>query len=394
MKNKYFWTLIVVVSATLIGLIVTQAIWIRNALDIKEKLFTQQVNEALTSIVNSLQQEETVYYLSHELYPALADSSNVNDLKFSNASGNYITFSKEISKYSKNKQEQIKANLSVVPTDLSKNDNNQNSEVLNNEVNSKDYEQTVLNKARIVERIVNRLINSHLKISERVKKKTLEETLEAEFLLKGINLSYEYAVIDETGEPVFKSSKFADSITIAKYTVRLYPDDIFNRPYFLSMYFPGEQKYILKSTSFMIISSIVLSAIIILIISLAIFIIFKQKKLSEIKTDFINNMTHELKTPISTISLASQMLGDTNIPKEQKNIEHLSKLILDESKRLGLQVEKVLQMAVFERAHIKLRLKRLNINELASSVTNNFTIQIKNRETHFQKCVFPVSFYC
>jgi two-component system phosphate regulon sensor histidine kinase PhoR len=130
----------------------------------------------------------------------------------------------------------------------------------------------------------------------------------------------------------------------------------------------------------MAISSIVLTSIIVIIISSALIIIFRQKRLSEVKTDFVNNMTHELKTPISTISLASQLLGDSSVPIENKNIEHLSKVILDESKRLGLQVEKVLQMAVFENAQIKLKLKEINIHELIENILNNFSIQVKSRD--------------
>ena len=111
----------------------------------------------------------------------------------------------------------------------------------------------------------------------------------------------------------------------------------------------------------------------------AFYIIFKQKRLHIITNDFINNMTHELKTPISTISLASQLLGDTNVSVENKNIEQISKLILDECRRLGSQVEKVLQMAVFERAHFNPLPTRINLNMMIDSILNNFSIQIKSR---------------
>lgn len=384
MKNKYFWILLISVMVTLIGLIIVQALWIRNALDIKEKLFAQQVNEALTSVVNALQQEETVYYISHE-FPSIIDSTQKTDIH--DKKTGTIDFPNEINLFSKQKQKNLRANISVVPNKI---------DSFGGSTMTQEYEISVLNKARLVERIVNRFINSHLKITERLKDKTLKNTIEAEFLLKGIKLSYEYAVTDELGNEYLKSEGFSDSVKKSTYLVRLYPDDIFNQAYFLSLYFPDEQSYIIRSTSFMIISSIVLTTIIIIIISLAIYIIFRQKRLSEIKTDFINNMTHELKTPISTISLASQMLGDNNIPVEQKNIGHLSKLLLDESKRLGLQVEKVLQMAVFDKAQIKLRLKRININDLVNNVLNNFAIQVKNhngqliRELNAERAVIIV----
>jgi two-component system phosphate regulon sensor histidine kinase PhoR len=106
---------------------------------------------------------------------------------------------------------------------------------------------------------------------------------------------------------------------------------------------------------------------------------FKQKRLSQIKNDFVNNMTHELKTPISTISLASQMLKDDSIPAESKNLTYISNIINDESKRLSYQVEKVLKTALFEQGQNKLKRKNINIHSIIENVVKNFDIQVKSR---------------
>jgi two-component system phosphate regulon sensor histidine kinase PhoR len=130
----------------------------------------------------------------------------------------------------------------------------------------------------------------------------------------------------------------------------------------------------------MVIPTAILTAMLIAIFVYTIMIILKQKKLSNIKNDFINNMTHELKTPISTISLASQMLHDNSVSNTARTIEHVSNVILQESKRLSFQVEKVLQMAVFNEGRLKLKFKDVRINELINNVILNFELRVKSKD--------------
>ena len=108
-----------------------------------------------------------------------------------------------------------------------------------------------------------------------------------------------------------------------------------------------------------------------------IYIVFRQKKLSELKNDFINNMTHELKTPVSTISLAAQMLKDSDITKSPDVFKHISGVINDETKRLSFLVEKVLQMSLFERQKAALKLKEIDANDLVANVANTFVLKVE-----------------
>jgi signal transduction histidine kinase len=107
--------------------------------------------------------------------------------------------------------------------------------------------------------------------------------------------------------------------------------------------------------------------------------------MSEIRSDFINNMTHELKTPISTISLASQMISDKTIPDKNKNIGYLSKIISDESMRLKYQVEKVLQMAIFEKMNTKLTFSGMDLHSLINKAVENHTLQIESHHGNVKK---------
>ena len=105
---------------------------------------------------------------------------------------------------------------------------------------------------------------------------------------------------------------------------------------------------------------------------------FRQKKLTEMKNDFINNMTHEFKTPISSISLAAQMLNDDSVRKSPAMMQHITTVIMDETKRLRFQVEKVLQMSMFDRNNTSMRLQEVDANAVVESVVRTFKLKVES----------------
>ena len=156
----------------------------------------------------------------------------------------------------------------------------------------------------------------------------------------------------------------------------LFLDDPTSTPAYLYIYFPDQHAKEIKAASDFVLPSLLLTFIIIGIFVFTLQIILRQKKLSQIKNDFINNMTHELKTPISTISLASQMLKDNSLVHSPATIDHISGVILDESKRLSSQVEKVLQTAVFNEGKLKLKFTDIDLNQIISQAVSNFEIRV------------------
>jgi two-component system phosphate regulon sensor histidine kinase PhoR len=144
----------------------------------------------------------------------------------------------------------------------------------------------------------------------------------------------------------------------------------------LRIHFPGKRDYIFDSVSFMI-PSVIFTLVLLVTFIVTLYLVFRQKKLTEMKNDFINNMTHEFKTPISTISLAAQMLKDPSVGKSPQMFQHISGVINDETKRLRFQVEKVLQMSMFDRQKATLKTKELDVNNLIEGVVNTFTLKVE-----------------
>lgn len=246
---------------------------------------------------------------------------------------------------------------------------------------SKQYEELLDQKARMLEAQQIAVIFSNLPIEERIDPAALERFIKAELKNQGINLDFKFAVKTfPRGEEHFVfGNKEYNSKQQKEYFSLLFPRDLddLKKPNYLYLYFPKRETFLLRETGLLVVPTFVLTAMLIGIFVFTILIILKQKKLSNIKNDFINNMTHELKTPISTISLASQMLRDNTVTNTPKTIDHISGIIFQESKRLTTQVEKVLQMAVFNEGNLKLKFKEVNMNALITSVVLNFELRVK-----------------
>ena len=141
------------------------------------------------------------------------------------------------------------------------------------------------------------------------------------------------------------------------------------------IHFPDQKQYIRGIASY--VAPAMGFTIILLITSLiTIYLIVRQKRISEMKNDFVHNMTHEFKTPISTISIAAQMLADKSISKSEATYERLGGVITSETRRLRYQVEKVLQMSLFDNNNIALKMQELDANEIIGNVVDTFSLKV------------------
>jgi two-component system phosphate regulon sensor histidine kinase PhoR len=213
-------------------------------------------------------------------------------------------------------------------------------------------------------------------LSKRVNFKQLDLFLKTELMNNGIDIPYHFTVTDRDGNEVYRCPDYTPDGNEDVFSRELYKNDPPARMGIVNVHFPTLDSYIFSSVKFMI-PSIVFTIVLLITFIFTIYIIFRQKKLTEIKNDFINNMTHEFKTPISTISLAAQMLQDASVAKSPAMFQHISGVINDETKRLRFQVEKVLQISMFERQKATLKMKEINANELIAGVVNTFALKVE-----------------
>ncbi len=396
MSKKLLWLIAGFMAIGMTVLILVQTYWINNAIYIKEKQFTQVVNNTLNELTLQIEKRETYLHIIDQISPVWDTGSNTTHGSINyridantTRNGTQLSFSQNVTVYNTtppppNKSYKVRNDSStiILPEPDSFFDPFLNEEYSGDvaaDIAAKNLKNNARTKQDLVEKVISEMLRPRTHIEERIDPKNLEKILRTEFVQKGIDLNFEYAVVRPDRSIAFKSGGFNPSGENAVYSARLFPEDLFMRHNYISLYFPNQKNFMIRSIGFMGISSIILTSLIISIFIITLYVIFRQKKLSEIKNDFVNNMTHELKTPISTISLASQMLSDPGIPVENKNIAHISKIIEAESKRLGYQVEKVLQMAIFDKGKIVLKEKTVNLHELVNAVVNNFSLLVKKK---------------
>lgn len=216
-------------------------------------------------------------------------------------------------------------------------------------------------------------------ISERIDYLELNEVLTTALTQNEINLPFEYSVVTKQGKELYRSKRVPKKERVNElsciYSQQLFPREENTQTAYLKISFPTQQSYVRHSMAFFA-PSIIMMVLVLAIFIVTTVIILKQKNTNEMKNDFINNMTHEFKTPIASISLASQMLQDEGVGKTPATLQYISKIIHDETKRLSLQVEKVLQMAMFEKEKSTLKLTEIQINGLLKDIASTFALKV------------------
>ncbi|MFV0469650.1 MAG: sensor histidine kinase [Dysgonomonas sp.] len=393
MKKSTIWVLAAVMAVAFFGLLYMQITYFKTTIRLRSDQFDEAVTRSLYQVSKNLEIDQTKKYLKDGIESAKEKSSKDYavaaaaaeeaarkatgvDTITTSTTRTYVSPTGEILAYEELVTQQRVKSKTPKTVFLSPNHGSKS-------ISSASYEMQEVIKQRydyqrkIVDDVIYNLINtpSTLPIEERIDTSTLYNYIKSELGYNGIVLPAQIEIM-KNDQTMFRDKNFSPAKRDKVYTQVLFENDPIEKLNFLRVYFPDRNAYLYSEISFLM-PSIIFTLILLTTFIIAIYLIFRQKRLSEMKSDFMNNMTHELKTPVSTISLAAQMLKDPAITKSPDVFKHISGVINDETKRLSFQVEKVLQMSLFEKQKATLKFKEMDVNDIIVNMANTFQLKVE-----------------
>ncbi|MDE6650904.1 MAG: HAMP domain-containing histidine kinase [Paramuribaculum sp.] len=372
MKKSTIWAITIIMALTFAGLLYVQVMYMKNMIKMRDDQFSEGVKRSLYAVTTSLEQDETKYYIEEDIaqietsvLPRFSvggkDQGGI-EMSFTTVDGDQGSL---ILKGDLTKLAPPGVSMQAVGKQPTMH------EILRNQYL---YQRSLLDE--VIFRMISQ--SSNRPIAQRADSARVATYLRMEFDNNGLELPFEFAVVNRTGAVTYKSPGYdpQEAGDDNMFVQTLFPNDAKSAMNYIKVYFPTKQDYILSSLRY-IIPAFILTFILLVVFTYTIFLTFRQKKLTEMKNDFVNNMTHEFKTPISTISLAAQMLNDSSVRKSQNMLEHISGVINEETKRLRFLVEKVLQMSLFERQKATLKLQDIDANVAIANIVHTFKIKVE-----------------
>lgn len=383
MKKRTIWTIAIIMGLSFLVLLFLQLSYIEEMVKMKKEQFDESVNRSLYQASRNLELNETLRYLEKDVSKTgrkaiKKDSMTVGTDGAPKPSHEFAANTNDGTIYSSFQMKTIAIKPSQMPKGIIlRNDKNAVSEA------SKSMREMVKNRYVYQKALLDEVVYSILytasekPLKERVNFRMLDQDIKAELMNNGINIPYHFTVSTQDGREVYRCLDYSDEGEEYSYSQLLYRNDPQQKSGVVRIHFPTMNSYIFSSVRFMI-PSIIFTLVLLVTFIFTIAVIFRQKRLTEIKNDFINNMTHELKTPISSISLAAQMMNDEAVTKSPTMIKHIGGVVNDESKRLRFLVEKVLQMSMFDDRTAIFKKKELDLNEMVENIANSFTLRVEH----------------
>ncbi len=363
MSQKRIWLIIGLMAAAMVGIGGLQAYWISRAVRLNEEQFDKNVLAALNRVADKVQ------YLENAQVMEALERSWKNATPSAPGASSSI---REAAKFMENGFSERR----VARLDTSQ---------------GAQFEASV---TRWEYMKVSQLVDKK-PLAERIDLEQLGRALREELLNHGIRTPHRYGIFSkEKNSFVVLDDHFSvvdpasvvtqaglNNIYSSPYKVPLFSQDI-ESPGWLMIHFPERSGVVFGPLRLVFLASVLFTGLVLACFAYTIWVIFRQKRLSEMKTDFINNMTHEFKTPIATISLAADNITAPKVIGEPDRIRRFADIIRQENRRMNSQVEKVLQMALLDKKEVQLNLSEVDLNRIVGQVAGNFSLQIEEREGH------------
>ncbi|MFV1449532.1 HAMP domain-containing sensor histidine kinase [Maribacter sp. HS] len=399
MNKKLFVLLVVLMSLSLIGLIFVQSFWISKSIDSSEEQFSSSVSEALNSVTNKITERESKNYFDRYLH---AKDSAGGELKGAQLTNFFFIDrdinSNEILLYEHGILEEDYGISSTffdssdgADTTIIKNYTSKRTTSIFKEDFDLEGNTPRLNPIQRIEKIgglnkmekaaMEEMFMVHAKrvpIHKRVSKQEIELLLQRELENRGVDISFEYGVYSNGLPTKVKSSKFKYAeANIYKSPMFVDFEGVSNFDLLVS--FPKKKRFLVQSILGLAMLSLLFTIIIVVAYAGAIYQLIRQKQISEIKTDFINNMTHEFKTPIATINLAVEAIRNPKIIVDQEKVLRYLQMIRDENKRMHAQVENVLRISKLEKNQLDISKDRVNVHDIIEDAITHVELIVDDR---------------
>ena len=391
MNNKLFSFLIVLMTLSLLGIIFVQGYWIKNSYQNREDQFTLNIRQVLISVSREIQLEEIEKY--YNVYNSIIDTIQVPD----QASFSELIYSTtnerndEIYIYSDGVLEE-NYKFSPISLDLDM-DSIQFKKITSRKITTKiisgiDGNKNVQSKTESFKRLKDyernqfenayKNILSKTPIHKRTSGEKIKKLINEQLKELGLSTNFEYAVYSNDLATKIRSRNFALDPS-STYGVPLFVNDEIKTNFQLYVNFSDKKSFVLSSIMGMAILSLLFTGVIILTYTSALRQLLKQRQISQIKTDFINNMTHEFKTPIATINLALDALKNPKVSDNKEFIARYHNMIREENRRMHNQVENVLRISKLENDELDLEKGDLNLHYIIEDAITHISLIIENK---------------
>lgn len=390
MQKRFLYFLIGLMSVSLAGIVMVQIYWIINSVSDKEYQFSFAVKQTLASVSSELDSREVekFYNVLDQIRDSLGvqpDTRTISELMLIQRNQSQ----EEASAYSNSLlNENYKLNPQLLDLELDSITFNKllsKKSVSDTKVNPKRKKKTFqelsqLDKyARKVDEELISNYNSLLPISQRISKEELSQIIREELQNRPIEADFEFAIYQDGFATRVQSDDF-DFLAEATWGYPIYKNsNLETEPYLLYLNMPDRKKYILSSVAGMALLSLIFTTVIVVAYSNAIRQIFKQRQISQIKTDFINNMTHEFKTPIATINLALDSLKHPKISSDPDKVSNYLRMIREENKRMHSQVENVLRISKLERDDLNIDKERMDMDVIIEDSISHIQLILEEK---------------